>query len=77
MDTTQLIAACGGADLLSQRLRDIGATGYSQHACAKWRIRGLPDSYSLRIALVRIIDGVPLDSASKEAAISLVRQVQA
>lgn len=75
MDAHKLVTVLGGPAALSQRLQDIGSQNYSRAACAKWRERGLPDSYSLRIALCRILDAVPLDRASRVAAVALVREV--
>lgn len=73
MDTHKLVADLGGVDHLSQRLRDLGVTSYSPAAVAKWRQRGLPNTYSLRLALAQVVETAGLDVASREAAMATVR----
>ena len=76
MDTTQLIAALGGSDALSQRLRDRGAP-YGPHATAKWRIRGLPDSFSLRVRLMALVHETAMSDEVRAAAMDKVREIAA
>ena len=73
METRQLINMLGGIDGLSRALSSQGCR-VSPHGVKKWRTRGLPNDFRLRITLMQLVAGGELEPDVEAEATALLRR---